>query len=556
MLNFLRKPLPAALGLSLFAGSANAAVLLSDELDGHWWNPAQSGRGVLVDFIPTDVGQGVLFAALYVFDNEGNPEWLTVQTNPAANTSSTIEGGIFRTTGGSFGDDHDPAATELTQIGTATYTINSCTSITLALEPDAQSGFEATTYELQPFSGGGSCQTIVTQCPAGTTAQGNDCALPASIPGTLSLPAGKKYLINGQVTVEDGGVLNIAPGVVLQGGATSVPDFLAVKAGGKIFAEGTRNQPITFTGPEAVPGSWAGLVLNGKSNCNESDQELGCAFEAIPELTFGGNDVDDNSGVLRYVRILWAGQVIRDNEELNGLTLNGVGAGTTIEYVQVHGGLDDAFEWFGGTVNARYLMASQVGDDAFDCDDGFQGNVQFGLVWQGSQNGDQGGDSNGMECDNDAGTPDIEPRTMPIFSNISYIGSPNGNEGMRIRRGAGGIHHNVMVTGFADSCINIDDDATAALFGTDLVINHSYVGTCDGGQFEDANGINTSDLWDMGTGNRTGDPMLNGWMPTEGSPLLEGGQAPEGEFFMDADYVGAFGADDWTAGWIVDPGAN
>jgi hypothetical protein len=553
MLNFLRKPLPAALGLSLFAGSANAAVLLSDELDGHWWNPAQSGRGVLVDFIPTDVGQGVLFAALYVFDNEGNPEWLTVQTNPAANTSSTIEGGIFRTTGGSFGDDHDPAATELTQIGTATYTINSCTSITLALEPDAQSGFEATTYELQPFSGGGSCQTIVTQCPAGTTAQGNDCALPASIPGTLSLPAGKKYLINGQVTVEDGGVLNIAPGVVLQGGATSVPDFLAVKAGGKIFAEGTTSQPITFTGPEAVPGSWAGIVINGKSNCNESTQPLGCAFEAVPELTFGGTEVDDSSGVLKYVRILWAGELIRTDEELNSLTLNGVGAGTTIDYVQVHGGLDDGIEWFGGTVNARHIVASQVGDDAFDCDDGFQGKVQFGLVWQGSENGDQGSDSNGIECDNDADAPNATPRTTPTFANLSLIGSANGNEGARIRRGAGGHYHNVLITGFVDNCLNVPDEPTAALIGTDLTIDNSFIGTCGVGPLENSGAA----LWEAGTGNRTGDVQLNGWMPSAGSPVLTGGSAPSDPFFAPASYVGAFdGVNDWTAGWIYNPGAR
>lgn len=558
MLNFIRKPLPAALCLGLAATSAHAEILLNNEIDGHWWNPGQAGRGVLVDFIETGAGEGVFFGAVYSFDADGNPVWVTIQSNPVSNTTNVIPAQIGRTVGGSFGDDHDPGATQISAIGTATVTVNSCTSITLEMTPDGGSGLPATTYELEPFTGnGGECTIVDVECPEGTTAQGDDCALPNSIANELTLTAGKKYIINGSVFVEDGGVLNIDPGVTVQGGTgTGVPNFLAVKAGGQIFAEGTRNQPITFTGPEAVPGSWAGLVLNGTSLCNESEEELGCAFEAIPELTFGGNNLDDNSGVLRYVRILWAGQVIRDDEELNGLTMNGVGAGTTIEHVQVHGGLDDAFEWFGGTVNARYLVASQVGDDAFDCDDGFQGNVQFGLVWQGSENGDQGGDSNGMECDNDSGTPNLEPRTMPTFSNISYIGSPNGNEGMRLRRGTGGIHHNVLVTGFADFCINVDNDETAALFGTDLVINNSFVGTCGGGQFEDADGINTSDLWNGGTGNRSGDPMLNAWMPAEGSPLLEGGQAPEGDFFMDADYVGAFGADDWTAGWIVDPGAN
>lgn len=549
MFRFLRRPMPAALCLGLLATSASAQVLLSNELDGHWWNPDQSGRGALVDYIPAGEGQGVFFMALYTFDSAGAPIWVTVQSGPVSNTTSVISAQIGRTEGGRFGDSHDPAAVSIEAIGDATITVNSCTSITLDLLPDSGAGLPATTYQLQPFDGiGGECEAVVQQCPAGTTAQGDDCALPNAITGTLTLPAGKKYIINGAVFVEDGGVLNIAPGVTLEGGATPVPDFLAVKAGGKIFAEGTRSQPITFTGPEPVPGSWAGVVLNGYSNCNESTEELGCAFEAIPELRFGGNDPDDNSGVLRYVRILWAGEVIRDNEELNSLTLNGVGAGTTIEYVQVHGGLDDGFEWFGGTVNGRYLVASQVGDDAFDCDDGYQGKLQFALNWQGSENGDQGGDSNGIECDNDQGSPNAQPRTIPVFSNLTLIGSPLGNEGARIRRGSGGIHHNMVITDFADHCLNIPDDATAALIGTELQINNSFIGSCGAGELE---GTAAANLWNSGTDNRIGDPMLDGFMPLPGSPLLTGGQVPDDDFFEQVEYIGAFdGSEDWTAGWI------
>lgn len=558
MLKLLRKPLPAALALTMMASSVNAAVLLSDELDGHWWNPAESGRGALLDWIPTEIGEGVMFGLLYTYNAAGEPVWLSIQSDPISNTTSTIQTAIIRSTGGRFGNDHNGGAVTRTQLGTATVTVNGCQSVTIALQPNQASGLPATTYELQPFAGGGQCETLITQCPAGTTAQGNDCALPNSITGTLSLPAGKKYLINGAVFVEPGGVLNVSPGVVLEGGGTPVPDFLAVKAGGKIFANGTRTQPITFTGPEAVPGSWAGLVLNGFSNCNESTQVLGCAFEAIPELTFGGNDPDDSSGSLRFVRILWAGEVIRLDEELNSLTMNGVGAGTTIEYVQVHGGLDDGFEWFGGTVNGRYLVASQVGDDGFDCDDGYQGKMQFGLVWQGSENGDQGSDSNGLECDNDRDAPNAQPRTIPVFSNITYIGSPNGNEGMRIRRGSGGIHHSVVVDGFADHCLNIDDAATAALFGNELQIRNSFIGSCGAGPLDDSGGVSSSALWNLpGTNNRIGDPMLNGYMPMPGSPLLSGGQVPDDPFFVPVNYIGAFdGVNDWTAGWIYNPGAQ
>lgn len=552
MLSFLRKPLPTALCLGLMASSASAQVLLSDELDGHWWNPAQAGRGVLVDYLPAgaDAGspEGVLFLAIYSFDADGNPAWLTVQSEQISNTLNVIPAQIGLTEGGSFGDAYSGNAT-ISPIGTATVTVNSCSSLTVALSPDADSGFPAATYELEPLSGaGGHCEPIVTSCPAGTTAQGSDCALPSSITGNLHLPAGKKYLVNGQVIVEPGGALHISPGVTVQGGGTPVPDFLAVKAGGKIYAEGTRTQPITFTGPEPVPGSWAGVVLNGYSNCNESDEELGCAFEAIPELTFGGNDPHDSSGVLRFVRILWAGEVIRQDEELNSLTLNGVGDGTVIEYVQVHGGLDDGFEWFGGTVNGRYLVASQVGDDAFDCDDGFQGRVQFALNWQGSENGDQGSDSNGIECDNDASAPNVLPRTIPQFANVTLVGSPNGNEGARIRRGSGGIHHNLLITGFADHCLNIPDDPTGALIGNELQIHNSYIGSCGAGALE---GSHAANLWNSGNGNRIGDPQLDGYIPRPGSPVLTGGQVQDDPFFQPVTYIGAFdGKFDWTAGWI------
>jgi hypothetical protein len=554
MASNVRKSLPAALTLGLLASGANAAVLLSNELDGHWWNPDQAGRGALVDYVPTsDVGKGVMFLSLYTFV-DGEPEWLIVQSGVVDDTTNTIQAQFGRSSGGSFGADHNPGGVQTEVLGNATITVNGCSSVSVALQPNADSGLSAATYDLQPYTGnGGACETLINQCPSGTTAQGSACALPASITGTLNLRPGKKYLINGQVTVEDGGVLNIAPGTVLVGGGTPVPDFLAVKAGGKIFAEGTRSQPITFTGPEAVPGSWAGVVINGRSNCNESAQPLGCAFEAVPELTFGGSDVNDNSGVLRYVRILWAGEQIRTDEELNSLTLNGVGAGTTIEYVQVHGGLDDGFEWFGGTVNGRYLVASQVGDDAFDCDDGFQGKVQFGLVWQGSENGDQGSDSNGIECDNDSSAPDVQPRTMPTFANLTLIGSPNGNEGARIRRGSGGHYSNVLLTGFRDNCLNVPDEPTAALIGNGLSFNHSFIGTCAAGATEN----HGTALWNAGTGNRSGDPQLDGYMPRRGSPLLSGGSSPNDPFFVPTTYVGAFdGVSDWVKGWTYGLGAQ
>jgi hypothetical protein len=565
MINTVRKPLAAALMLGLGAASAHAQVELSNALDGHWWNPAEGGRGALVDFIANEgnAAEGTMFMALYTFDQTGAPIWLTVQKNGVASHENAIlDAMLVRTTGGRFGDSHDAGATTTSVVGSADILVNSCDSISIEITPDAGTNLPAATYDLERFPGNvGDCgEAPVVQCPAGTTDLGsNACGLPSTVAGNLRLPRGKTYIVEGQVTVPAGATLTVDPGVTVQGSATAKdsPNFIAVLADGKIIANGTREQPITFTGPEPVPGSWAGLVIAGRSTCNDApDAELGCSFEAIPDVVYGGQDLDDNSGSLRYVRILWAGQAINEDEELNSLTLCGVGSGTTLEYVQVHGGLDDGFEMFGGTVNGRHLVATQVGDDMFDFDDGYTGKIQFALGLQGSENSDQGSDSNGIESDNSRDNPGLAPRTAPVIANMTLIGSPNGNEGARIRRGSGGHYSNLVIHGFANSCLNIDDDATAALYGNDLTIDHSFVGTCGTGAFED-DAVVTSTLWNGGTGNATGDAMLDGWMPRAGSPLLGTGATPDDGFFTEVDYKGAFdGSNDWTAGWIYTPGAQ
>ncbi|MBN8884661.1 MAG: hypothetical protein J0I77_02985 [Rudaea sp.] len=559
MKRLLRKSLAAAVLFGLTSASAFAQAHLSSSFDGTWWNPTQGGRGVLFSYIPNAnaVNQGTLFAALYTYNAGGSPVWVTLQSEGNASAvAKEIPAKMFVGSGGSFGDDFDRSKVNVQEIGTAKFIINSCNSVDIQMQPSVASGLPVSTYKLQPFQKSNACGTVVQQCPATTIDLGNgQCQLPSAISGNLRLPKGKTYIVQGQVSVRAGGVLTVDPGVTVMGSTNrSQPNFIAVLADGQIVADGTREEPITFTGPEAVPGSWAGVVLAGRSICNDAPTtDLGCKFEAIPEVLYGGTKLDDNSGVLRYVRILWAGQVINANEELNGLTLCGVGSGTTLDYVQVHGGLDDAFEFFGGTVSGRHLVASQVGDDMFDFDDGYSGRLQFLLGWQGSQNSDQGRDSNGVESDNSNQNNELLPRTRPVISNLTMIGSANGNEGMRIRRGSGGIYYNTVVTGFADTCFNVDGASSAALTASDLTAHYSFVGQCKAGNFEGAG----QKVWDAGTGNRTGDPMLNGWMPQAGSPLLSGGQAPNEGYFIRANYVGAFdGSDDWTRGWIYNVGAK
>jgi hypothetical protein len=557
-----RKTLLAAACAFAIAGQAQATVV-TEAFDGSWTdlNPIGTNKGLLLDILPD---QKVAFGAFFTYANDGSQIWVVIQTSLVEGQNSYTNVPVLRFTGGRFSEAGSPAQDTL---GTANVSF-SCSQISLQITPAAGSNLAPASFTFVPSLGlkkltSGQCNDPLPQCPAGTTADGNDCRLPNSIANTLYLPAGKKYIVRGQVAVEAGGRLVIAPGVTVQGSTDrSSPNFIAVKRDGRLYAEGTAEQPITFTGPEATPGSWAGIVLNGRSVCNDATETQLCQFEAVPELQYGQVPpiVNDSSGALRYVRILWAGQQIAPNEELNSLTLNAVGSGTVLEYVQVDGGLDDGFEFFGGTVNGKYLVCSNMGDDCFDFDQGYSGKIQFALGFQGS-NPDTGGDSNGIESDNDNPASDKLPRTIPTVSNLTLVGAGTvGNEGIRIRRGSGGNYANVVVTGYRDRCINLIDAQTYALSsatmsGNQLTMKNSFVGSCQNGQFEDnPNAAYLVSAWyNAGTGNGTGDPLLSGFLPQAASPVLLGGQSPSDPFFRPTTYRGAFAGprDNWTAGWTV-----
>ena len=562
--------LATAVASVLSCSLADASVVLNDGVDGTWANASQAGRGAAVDFVPLGDGSGILFTGVFSYDANGNPVWVTMSPifSPGQTVASGVE--ISRFTGGNFGNPATPSTGSV--VGTATVTLASCSSLTLALDMSESSGLSDVTLDLSPaqvnagLAGSAFCseEELITQCPAGTTASGNDCALPASITGELILPAGKDYIVNGRVNVQSGGKLSIAPGVtVIGGGTATAPNFISVQIGGQIYADGTAAKPITFTGPQPIPGSWAGLVIAGRSICNDITPTQQCRFEAVPDIVYGnlaGPVLDDNSGVLRYVRILWAGQQIAPNEELNSLTLLGVGNRTVLDHVQVDGGLDDGFEMFGGSVNGTYLVCSNMGDDCFDFDQGYNGKLQFGLGFQGS-NPDQTNDSNGFETDNDGTNNDLLPRTTPTVSNFTMVGNPVGTrDGMRIRRGAGGAYANMVVTGYTRSCLNLDDAGTfnlgtAAAQGPNFTFVSSFMGGCTANTFDDAatDPYAVSVWYASGAGNQSGDPMLDGFLPSAGSPVLTGGKAPSDPFFRPTSYRGAFSGptDNWTAGWTV-----
>lgn len=271
-----------------------------------------------------------------------------------------------------------------------------------------------------------------------------------------ALDASKKYFIKGQYIVRAGGVLRIPAGTILYGDRAS-KGTLIIDRGGKIFAEGTSEKPIIFTSKfapgERDRGDWGGVILLGRAPVNSANLTI----EGIsPPLEYGGNDPEDNSGVLRYVRIEFAGVPLTPNNEVNSLTMGGVGRGTQIDHVQVSYGGDDGFEWFGGTVDGKYLVSYATWDDDFDGDFGWSGRVQFALAIRDPFGADQSG-SNGFEMDNDPAGSGNTPLTAPVFSNVTILGpvdrkgasrSNNYQNCLHLRRNAAVSLFNSVIGGF------------------------------------------------------------------------------------------------------------
>jgi hypothetical protein len=249
------------------------------------------------------------------------------------------------------------------------------------------------------------------------------------------------YLLQGIVFVDSLVTLTIEPGTIIKGDATTVGAALIIQRGAKIIANGTPCNPIVFTSSKAanaprLKGDWGGVILLGRAQNNVSnDFPIEGIGTTNPRGRHGGTVNNDNSGILKYVRIEYAGYVLSANNEINSLTMGSVGTGTTIDYVQTSFGNDDAFEWFGGSVNCAHLVSYRNLDDDFDTDNGFSGLIQFGLAVRDPQIADVPAisTSEGFESDNNAGGTAAAPKTTAKFYNITQIGA------FRCGTNAGGI---------------------------------------------------------------------------------------------------------------------
>jgi len=251
-----------------------------------------------------------------------------------------------------------------------------------------------------------------------------DSLLGGSLTQTITLSSKKVYQLRKVLYVEDGATLRIEPGTVILGDPTDV-SAIVIQRGGKIYAKGTPTAPIVMTSGFAPGnrdrGDWGGLVIAGKANTNLGEAALEGGLNVKYGPVNGVADDQDSSGVLEYVRIEFAGIAESPDNELNSVTLGGVGSRTVINHVMVSYGGDDGFEWFGGTVNAKYLISYNIIDDDLDVDNGFRGKVQFVLVKRFPDIADQS-NSQAIESDNDNKSSYNQPYTAPVFANMTVVG--------------------------------------------------------------------------------------------------------------------------------------
>ncbi len=397
-----------------------------------------------------------------------------------------------------------------------------------------------------------------------------------------------EYLLDGWVYVVDGAVLNIEAGTVIRGKeAAAPPDYgaLFICRGGKINALGTRLRPIIFTtesddlnDPFDIPladeggggrGLWGGVVILGKGRINRPDAEASGSgqnpdgsfyqlYEGLGDATdpetgqglhrFGGNDNDDSSGALRFVSIRYSGKALDANKELNALSLAGVGRGTILEFVEVYAGADDGFEWWGGAVNSRYLVAAYCSDEMFDMDQGQEGKHQFWFGIQGIT-GDEGLELNGQPSGgSNVNVVGAEPLGRHQIYNATIIGeggAGSGSDVMNTRSEYYGSIHNSVFTQFQGR------DQTASVPNYSGTVTHNLF-------WENAGGRGVVDE----ANNAFADPKLRGVdrgqnqaldpRPAPDSPVFTGHkETPRDGFFIPAPYQGALRDVVWFQDWTA-----
>lgn len=407
-------------------------------------------------------------------------------------------------------------------------------------------------------------------CKSTSTDPGEDNDLPeiyTALPGTLittDTTWDTDQTLLGQYYVLPGVTLTIEPGVTVSfeyhnndiddvGAIITLPadvsNFDSARPSGRLVAEGTANNPIVFTSARAIKrsGDWGGIVLAGEgiNNIEGGKGEV----EGLPDaIQYGGTNNSDDSGILRYVRIEYVGFSFVEGSELNGLSLYSVGSGTTLEYIQVYKCTDDGFEWFGGSVNAKYLISAFNDDDSFDMDEGWNGKGQYWLAVQTA------GADNGFESDGRK-TLGSGSATSPTLYNVTLVGlkqdgstkdAEDKNYGMRLREEFEGTLENFVIADFDGVSFKIEDD-TRSNFPGALSIGNTIL-------FNNGGFANAADSTDFGTVTSNTNPGFTGPVNfdfTVAQPVTGATPPSDGFFNTSATHIGAFGSTNWAdAAWV------
>ncbi|MEL7220284.1 MAG: T9SS type A sorting domain-containing protein [Bacteroidota bacterium] len=398
------------------------------------------------------------------------------------------------------------------------------------------------------------------------------------------------YVLDGYVFLEAGSVLNIEAGTRIEGRANPTngvdeSSALIITRGAQINATGTEENPIVFTAEgedgsfDALEdrGSWGGLIILGNAEIGEDGGEEN--IEGIPESdrsTYGaGSNTpanDESSGILKYVSVRYAGAVLAGDNEINGITLGGVGSGTLIDFVEVFGNADDGIEIFGGHVDIKHAVVAFCGDESFDTDESWAGRGQYWFALQApmdpSGNEQFGGEHDGSEAD------DLQPKTVHTIYNATFVGmGPNnsdanaaGNIALRLRNDVGISYNNSIFTEFGQKGMRMQSPTTERYLAGDFELNNNiWFGFGDGDapvDFIRVDGADQTAIINkvLAEGNEVADPLLagisrtpNGGLdprPSNGSPALSGAFTPEDDWFDATSFRGAFSfANNWALNW-------
>jgi hypothetical protein len=385
---------------------------------------------------------------------------------------------------------------------------------------------------------------LTASCEKVTDPETESADLTGELTQSKTLKTGMTYTLSGGLHVKAGVVLTIEPGVIIVAKDDDIVDYILVEQDGNIMAQGTAQKPIVMTSEKKEAGAWGGVHICGRAPINvtgtQSKSEIGDAL-------YGGNDPTDDSGTLSYIRVEYTGYAFSEEKEANGFTFYGVGNGTVVDHLQSYKGSDDGFEWFGGTVNVKYLVATDNSDDSFDWTEGWRGKGQFLVAVQGSES------AIGYECDclieadNNSKDFAVEPVSFPVLANLTLVGNGSSlnKRGIRLRAGTHIKLYNTLVTGKTNSLTTETTETESSLVNGISILDYIQLS----GTVSAAEGLYSEGLFTAQSNNGIHQDMsfLTGHTGTVAGGYDMNQVDP---FFSSADYVGAVpAANDWTAGW-------